>query len=169
VTVRFNNNWKGLTEVMKEPDVRNAVLDDATEIVMEKQGYDMSLLSVLPGTKVVEVEHEGKVLGYFVLTPHKTLRHVYDVHTLLSKECRGIRALNVAEMGLDLVFNGLDCEILRSQCPDTNKASLLFALRMGFKPMTKEKDWMKNGVLYESTHVSMTREQWEERRQLKCQ
>ncbi len=106
---------------------------------------------------LLKVRRRGVAVGAFLLMP---IPYGYEVHTLLTRQCRGARALEAGRQGIAFTFQHTSAQRITSRCPETNPASLWFALRNGFEIVDRRADWVKHGRAYNSVYVELTRNKW---------
>lgn len=149
-------------ELTREHEVIDRVLQ-ASEVAEAicPDGVEMRSVKVLDdGSRIFLLVREGEaVLGCFIVG--RMLSGVYEVHTCLTKQCRGKRAVEAGKLGTEWMFLHTDATRLYSLCPASNRASLLFAYAVGFKHAFHRADyWLKNGVREGAAVVDLTVQQW---------
>lgn len=98
---------------------------------------------------ITVTDDEGKVLGFWAIINRGNM--VGEVHTCLSKEVRGELGVNLGIDATCVAFSKLGLRRITSYCPGDNKASLIYALKVGFKVDCKDEGGMS---------VSITRDEW---------
>jgi RimJ/RimL family protein N-acetyltransferase len=94
----------------------------------------------------------GKPAGLFAFYLKRP--DIYEGHVVLTPQARGLIGLAAGRMALQFMFEIARARQIICQCPETNRASLFYALRCGFKVLYRRHDWRKNGATYFSTWVT---------------
>lgn len=157
IEIRPSTDFRYVRTLLDDPEIYNAVrCDDSPQL---KDLDDLEILKV-PDYRLLQVfDASGLAVGAFYLFPIK--EQVWEIHTMLSKKCRGRYALRAGELGLDYMFMVEGAQCLMSRCPSDNPASLLYAQMLHFRIIRSPHDWKRNGEYIISHHVELTRKEWE--------
>lgn len=151
VTVEFTDDLDYLDWVLNSsPEMRDRVLADAAFLVV-------SLGDMLsPGNKAVRVSVDGRSGGCFLCIQNEP--RVYDIHTLLLRNCRGRRAVEAGRKGAWLLFEH-GAEALTATCPEHLPEVRWFAQAVGFHFVSRGKAcWSYQGRPAECVFMRMTKE-----------
>jgi len=143
----FSGDW--CNRLAREPAIHAAISDDASP---PAEQFDLTTTIRQPDNFFLLVRRDGKAVGYFGLL--KRAPAIYEVHTVLSKACRGQSAIQAGCLARDWMFGNAPCLMLVSYCPDNTPQTLLFAKRCGFTLFGQLRHThTKNGVPHNTTYV----------------
>jgi RimJ/RimL family protein N-acetyltransferase len=156
IEVHSSDNFLYLRTLLDDPEIYHAVRCDDSPAL--KDLPDLEILKV-PDYRLLMVTNDHVSVGAFYLFPIKP--QVWEIHTMLSKNCRGRDALRAGQLGIDYMFMVDGAECLMSRCPSDNPASLLYAQMLHFHIIRSPHDWRRNGQYIVSHHVELTRKEWD--------
>lgn len=152
--IELTQDWELVNRVLNTPEMLAAVCPDGVAALDAKALDD--------GTRIflkVQREEEGETLGVFVL--QRKFPGVFEVHTCLTKECRGATAVRAGKLGVEWMFLNTEAVRLYSMCPDSNSASMHYAFAVGFRQaFHRAQLWQKGGKMEGATVVELTVQQW---------
>lgn len=137
-----------LTSILMHPEVRRWVAHDGAP------PFDPTKYTAHPKSFAVLVD------GGAWLAPALEERS-YGVHTALSPQLRGARALAAAVSALEFAFVNTDAEQLWTMVPENNPQAMWFALRSGFRAHSHRKGvWLSGGRRWAMTYLSLDVDSW---------
>lgn len=112
-----------ITDTMKLPYIWPYIHDDATDIdglavPPPREGYLYYLGVFNPG-----------YCGFFLVARQNKI--TYEIHTVLTKNCRAKLAIQAAKLVIDWIFENTDCERLVTQIPESNRLAERLAENAG--------------------------------------
>ena len=144
-----------LETLCRDPEIYARTADDQSPA---SERLDLSNLLRMPGVLCLKVWRTSRAVGAFLFLPAGP--EVLEVHTVMTRDCRGRRAVEAGLAGLEYVFTRTGCWKITSRCPEDNPASLWYALRLGFNIEFHRADWPRAGKLLSSAHVALTKADW---------
>ena len=150
--------------IARQPDLYERMADDRTP------GREaLTLRNVVQWPNIVlKVLQGDKPVGLFLLL--FVSRGTYEVHTMLTRECRGAQAIAAGRAMLAWMFETTACTRLVSLCPDWCKESRVFARALGGRFTGREENrFVRQGKPAGCVHVEMTREEWSKVQESKVQ
>lgn len=110
----------------------------------------------------IVIEDKLGPVGFFSLFALE--QHAYAVHTNLLPSCRGARAIEAGQEGLEFAFIHTDATYLTSMVPECNPQALWFAHAVGFRDTFKqEARWLSGGEMHDIQHLRMDVDEWIQR------
>ena len=152
VAVEPSRNFIWLKRLVTTTELYPFIGDDASPPAdgFETRGFEADAL-------LLRVTLDGAPVGAFVFIP---IAFGWEVHTALTRHCRGARALEAGRQGIAFIFQHTEARRITSRCPEDNPASLWYALRCGFEITSRQADWVKAGRRYNSVYVELNRSKW---------
>lgn len=144
ITLQHLNDLDLINRVILDVAVNDDISDDASKNHEIQQ---------LPHTfECLGIYRDEEIKGLFMLVPQNAV--TAEIHTCLL--LRGKEAFQAGRLLLDYLFSKYQKAI--SYTPSTNKKSLFYALRLGFKKEgVLTQSFLKNGELLDQTLVGLTK------------
>ena len=140
-----------LNRIVSHPDVYPHIIDDYADNSLVDQYGELLLKAGFP----IISDCEGIA---FILMPRS--HTVFDVHTIILPESRGRKAIDTAKEIARFVFENTTCKKINSEIRVGDRATMLFALRVGFKKQgINTKSFLLNGELLDQYVVGLERSQ----------
>lgn len=166
MAIEETREWMLVWNLYELPEIEDRVTnDDWNRISMIARKYYVMRTVDEKRNHTFLVTSGTDCLGCFLLiwTKEPDRPAFHAVHTLLSRQCRGAKAIEAGKLGIAKAFSLEDVERLESWCPANNPESYLFARlcgfkRVGFAPV----EWVKNMQRYPIRVVALSREEWEQ-------
>ena len=136
-------------EVLRRPDIFARVRDDSTPAA------EHFSFTGVPGV-LLRAFNGDEPLGFFFLV--EKIPGVFEVHTALT--VTGSKALSLGRLGIEWVFNHLDCVALTSVCRSNNRAAHVFAALNGFRDGVTMPSVLIDGEVVTQISVSLSRADW---------
>lgn len=164
ITIAETQDWQLLDRILRLPEVYQPMIMDGGP---ERDQITTRNLVKDPRDRFVIVCVDGQPAG-FVLA-HFLSPGTYEIHTNLTLDCRGSRAIAAGRMVRDFLFNDAQADKLVSTCPYYNPASLVFAFRCGMRiDYRTQNEFRKDGQSYGAAHVMLTRRSWQTKQESLC-
>ena len=107
--------------IVNSADIAPFVLEGASFTASPVSGY-LKYMGVYDGETLV---------GIYLFV--RRLRYMWEVHTCLTRACRGKAAVTAGRLAMDKLFSELDIECLTTFVPETYLHVQAYTTRMGFK------------------------------------
>jgi len=156
IQVQLSDDFKYMRSLLDDPEILACVGDEDSPRLSDLPDFEIFKVN---DYRLLKVTDDYVSIGVFYLFPIKP--RVWEIHTIMSKNCRGKKALEAGRLGLDHMFLFEGAESLMSRCPSDNPACLLYAQMLHFHIVRSPKDWKRNGEYITSHHVEITRKEWE--------
>ena len=157
LTITETRDWQKVWQISQRPEVRDCVVNDE----WERMGDDVRRCHVRiivenGDNHCLMVSGEGKEVGCFVCDSKG--KGIYEVHTMLTSECRGRDAIRAGRLAIKKIFSLRGVEKLISYCPCNMPQTYFFAIWCGFHSAGKAAwSWIKNGVAFDVKIVELTK------------
>ena len=119
--VAWITDLDAVTSIVNSADIAPFVLEGEAFSAPPVSDF-LKYLGVYDGTTLVGV--------YLFM---RRLRYMWEVHTCLTKACRGKKAVAVGRLAMEKLFSELDLECLTTFVPETYLHVQAYTTRMGFK------------------------------------
>jgi RimJ/RimL family protein N-acetyltransferase len=142
-------------DISQDDSVRDRITDDKLATFSpEVQAHVLRELVHDPKNHTLAVCVNGAAGGCFMFD--QTDLGVFEVHTMLLPNARGLSAISAGRMAIKWMFARPEVEKLVSYCPALNPEILFFALRCGFKKAgVIVGGWVQNGVATDLVKVEL--------------
>lgn len=149
-------DWEWMDTVMRNPEMYARTSHDGTPAADQ---LSMKVVVEDPRNAFLQVLRNGEPGGFFMLL--NKAPGIYEVHTNLLPECRGLDGVKAGCLGRDFMFIHTDCRRLTSLCPEWIPESVKYAEACRFhQDFTREAYWTREAKPQGVTFVSITLLEW---------
>ena len=131
ITIEETREWQPIWHIMQDPEIYDAICDDNWR-ALPRDSVRLVLKGIVEDVRnhSLLVVQDGICVGAFVCLNKG--EGVFEVHTLLTKDCRGADAITAGKAGMAYMLNRPGVEKLTSLCPTNLPAAYLYARFCGF-------------------------------------
>ena len=155
IRLEVTTDMEYLDSVARKPEIYEMISGDHSS---ERERFSVGDLVAGHQAIFLRVWLKGLAAGFFafVWLPGDCL----EVHTLLSDNCRGKKAVEVGRKAIKWVFAHTSARALMGDCPDWNPAVAVFARRCGLRRFLRDGNYaFKNGRWQGAWLVKINREE----------
>lgn len=157
ITIEETRDWEWMDSIIRRPEVYEPMIFDGG---VDREHISTRLAIEDKKNLFFRVIQEGMPVGFFMAEWRGD--GWYEIHTNLTKECRGLAAIEAGRKVRDALFQEHGVQKLTSTCPLYNPQSLVFAMRCGMKiDYRVGSEFKKNGKEYGAVHVVLNLGDWE--------
>lgn len=160
ITIQPTNDGRAVWRIVSDPEIFGRVVDDAW-ITQAAENLESIVRGMVDNenNRTFLVLADGVHVGCFICFWQGS--NLYEVHTFLTKLCRGGDAIRAGKMAMAHMFSMSCVERLISYCPACIPEAYWFARRCGWKATNAEcPPWVKFGVSHSQQMVEARKEEW---------